>query len=329
MATYLQTINTVLGKLRKDPISALSTDNTTDAYRVQTAVQRAIARIWNAKQWTFKQSKTTLSLTSGTAEYKLPRDVGEPYIVLSDLSPYWIRFKTEEELDSLDPNPTASANPRYYTLFEYDGVETQPSSASALSVVSSSASDTSQIVVIRGLVSGYDDYEEITVSGTSPVSTTKSFSSISSVSKSGDTAGRITVTAGATTCVVLGPLETNVRLRKIRFYPTPTATTTISIKHYKAPVIPVVAHDVSGIPSRWDYVVDQYAFALALQSQGKDQSEEFVVQMQLAKSMLDEDMAGEEKQESTGIIVPNRALDVGSEFDGMLRSSTDGLSFEE
>ena len=327
MAVFLTHINQVLGKLRAPAISALSTDKDSVEYITQLAVQRAIARVWNARQWTWKQRKTTLALVSGDSEKNLPRDVGEPYIVLINVSPFLLKYRTEDEFDRREPNPTSSGNPRIYSLFEYDGVEEQPAAAGVVSIVSSSAADTTQKLLIRGLVGGYDDYEQVSLNGTTTVFTTKSFSKITSVSKSEETAGRLTLTVGATTVLTMGALETTVRLRKIRFFPEAGSSITATIKHYKAPVIPVTLYDTHEIPSRWDYVIEQFAFALALQSKGKEQAEEAAIQFALAEKYLNEDMAAEEKQTSEGLIVPDRALDVGPR-DGLLEPDQDDWGYE-
>ena len=327
MGLFISHVNVVLSKMRESSISSLSTDKDSVAYLAQIAVQRAIARVWNARQWTWKQRKTTLSLTSGDNEKNLPRDVGEPYLVLSSVSPYLLKYMSEDEFDRRDPNPTASGNPRIYTLFEHTGVEEQPSAASVISLVSSSASDTTQKVLVRGLVSSCDDYEEVSLNGLTTVFTTKSFSRVDSVSKSADTAGRVTLTVGATTLLTLGPLEVSPRIRKIRFFPEAGSSITATLKHYKAPVIPVNAYDASEIPTRWDYVVEQFAFALAIQSKGKDQADEAAIQFQLAEKYLNEDMSAEEKQTSSALIVPDMALDVGPR-DGGLTPDLDDWGYE-
>lgn len=330
MALFIESVNVVLQRLRETPITELSSDATSVAFRAQTAVQRAVARVWNAKQWTFKQRKTTLALTSGTGEYNLGKEVGEPYIVLLSASPYLVRPKSEEDFDTRIPNPTGTGNPDHYMLFEYGGVETQPTSASILTLASSSVSDTTQSVMIRGVVSGQEDYEMVTLNGTTQVTTTKQFTSIRSISKSAATAGRISVTSngGAVTVLTLGPLEKTTRLKKVRFYPTPSSSLTATIKHFKEPFIPTQALDDSEIPSRWDYVVEQWAFALALQPQGQDQITEQQSQFDLAEKYLNEDMASEERQTAAQIIVPRRGLDDGTLYEGYLRSDTDGFSFE-
>lgn len=331
MAIFLEHVNVILGKLRQDTISTISTDQTTVAFRVQTAVQRAIARVWNAKQWTFKQSKDTLTLVASTSEYNLPKVVGEPYLILSTLSPYFVRPISEDKFDTEVPNPISSANPEIAMLFENTGVRTQPTSASIVTIASNSASDTTQKVLVRGVVSGEEDSELLSLSGLTSVNSTKSFSKIYAISKSAATAGLITVTSnsGAVSVLTIGPLEKTVRVKKIRFYPIPSAVGTITIKHFRVPFIPTQDFDDSGIPSRWDYIVEQYAFAMALQPLGQDQINEQTVEFQLADKMLLEDMASEEKQDSSVVLVPNRVFSDGPRTQGFIRSSVDGLSFEE
>jgi hypothetical protein len=317
--------------MRQDPITVLSADTSSVAYRVQIAVQRAIARVWNAKQWTFKQRKTTLALTSGTSEYNLGKEVGEPYIVLISASPYLVRPKAEEDFDTRMPNPTATGNPDYYMLYEYAGVETQPTSASILTLASSDNSDTTQSVLVRGVVSGQEDYEQVALNGTTPVTTTKQFTSVRSISKSAATAGRVAITSnsGAVSVLTLGPLEKVTKLKKIRFFPQPSSSITATIKHFKEPFIPTQALDDSEIPGRWDYVIEQWAFAMALQPQGQDQLNEQSTQFQLAEKYLNEDMASEERQSAAQIIVPRRGLDDATDYEGYLRTDLDGFSFEE
>lgn len=334
MALFLTHVNNVLQRKRQPAISTLSTDLDSEAFKVQTAVQRAIARIWNARQWTFRQATDTLAITSATtretATFTIPKRVGDLFLVRSTVSPYIIHRKSRDDFDTRIPNPVAIGNPVIYTDFEYVGVDSQPTSASVLSVSSNSASDTLQKVRIRGVVNGEEDVEEIQLSGTTAVLTTKLFSSVRSVSKSAATAGKVTVTAnsGAVTVVILGPLETVLRLKKLTAYPFPSASATWTLSHFKLPFIPTADNDDSEIPARWDYVVEQWAFALSLQPQGQDQLQEQTTQFQIAQQYLDSDMAAEERQSAESIIQPNRGLEDGPYNLGFL-DDVQGRGFEE
>ena len=308
MGLYIDHVNSVLQKLREPLITSLSTDNTTEAYRAQECVRRAVDRVWNYKQWAFKLRRYDFTTTSATSDYVLPRLVGEPYKIMSSASPYLITVVREEDFDNAIPNPSSSGNPRLARLFEMVGVETQPTSASSITVVSSSASDTTQTVLIKGLVNSQVDYEAVSLNGTSSATTTKSFSAIYSVTKSATTAGRVTVTsnAGVVTNVVLAPAEKTVRLRKIRLFPTPGSTITVTVKNFGIPPLLTHEYEDTEIPSRWDYVVDQWGYTLALQSKGQEQLNEFAAQLQVAVKMLEEDMHVEENMLTEEIIVPER-----------------------
>lgn len=306
MAIFIDHVNVVLGKLRAEPITSLSTDTTTIAYRTQIAVRRAVWRVWNAKQWSFKLRTHTLAVSSAASVYRLPKTVGEPVSIKSSVDPYKLTVINEAAFDKGVPNPTATGNPEFVRLFEMTGVTNQPSSASTLSISSSSSADTSQLVLIKGLVNGEVDYEQVTLSGTSTVTTSKSFSSVIAISKSAETSGVVTVLAGAVTVGALAPQEKVLRRRAVRFYPDPSSSITITFKHFGLPPELTHAYEDTEIPTRWDYVVEQYGLALALQSQGQEQLQEFTSNMQLADSMLQNDMASEEYISAEEIILPER-----------------------
>lgn len=313
MGLYLDHVNTVLQKMRVPLISALSTDNTTEEYRAQESVRRAVTRVWNYKQWSFRLRRYTFTTTDGTSEYVLPRYIRETYKIKSSGSPYDITVVNEDSFDNHIPNPTAEGNPYIARLFEMVGVETQPTAASTVTVASSSASDSTQKVLIKGLVSNQLDYEEVSLAGTGDVSSTKSFSAIYAVTKSALTEGRVTVTSngGGVTNVVLAPKEKSVRLRKIRLYPSPASALTITVKGFGRPPELSQAYEDTEIPSDWDYVVDQWAFVFALQARGQDQTDEFTGQLNLAVKMLEEDMHTEEYISAEEIIVPERFTGTG------------------
>lgn len=324
---FIEHVNVVLQKLRQDPISSLSTDTTTEAYRAQIAVNRAIARVWNHKSWSFKSRSDTLALTASTASYPLPKLVGEPYSTISSLHPYKVFPISKHLFDLYVPNPTATGNPYFMILSEMRGVTTQLSSASTIGAVSSSASDTTQKVLVKGIVSGEEDYEELTLNGTTQVTTTKSFSSIQSITKSATTAGRVTITStgDSSTLLVLSPIDQTARLRQATFYPTPSASATITIHHFRLPPFLTHAYEDHQIPRRWDYVVDQWAYALALQAKGQDQLAEFQNQIALATKMLEEDMASEEIISIEEPVLPLKAGEGG--FANQLMAPPSGTSF--
>lgn len=69
---------------------------------------------------------------------------------------------------------------------------TQPSSASVLTLVSDSADDTTQTVIIQGTVSGQETIETVKLNGTNDVPTTNSFSYIGAIAFDSEAAGSVT-----------------------------------------------------------------------------------------------------------------------------------------
>lgn len=288
-----------MSKLRADPVTVLSTDLTTDAYKAQVAVNRAVRRIWNHKQWTFRRRSLTFSTVIGQTDYPLDKRIGQPYSVLSSVLPYKLAVISRFNLDRADPQRAMTGDPKIAAISETVPVTTQPSAASVIEVVSSGAADTTQKVLVKGIVSGEEDYEQLSLNGITSVFTTKSFSSITSISKSAVTAGRVTVKIGATTLVTLGPLDKTVLLRVMTLYPVPTAVVTVTIRHFApSPAFFSNFYEPTQIPEDFDYVVDQWAFLMALQSKGQDQDTEFKSQLVVATAMLEEDMATEERDSS-------------------------------
>lgn len=307
MGLFIDHTNSVLAKLREAPISSLSTDATSEAYKAQESVRRAVWRIWNAKLWDFKKRSYTYSVTSGTSDIFVQRFIGEIYQITSSVSPYILKPIREDLFNQIEPNPTASGNPEFYRLYEDLGYATAVPSASTLAASSNSSSDTTQKVLIKGIVGGLIDQEELSLSGTSSVFTTKNFTDVISITKSATTAGIITIaTSGGTTILTLGTLEKTVRLRRLRLFPSPSSSLTLTMRGYGLPPELTNAYEDSLIPSRWDYVVDQFALAFALQAKGQSQIAEFQAQMSLADAFLNEDMLTEEIISTEEPIVPQR-----------------------
>ena len=305
MSIFIDHVNAVLGKLRETPITALTTDVTTEAWRAQEAVKQAVRRVWNSKQWSFKVRETTLATVSGTTAYALPAYIGEIFGVKSSEEPYVIPVLGEISFDKMVPHPTATGRPRAVRVFDVSGVSTQPATAGVVSVVSSSAADSTQKVVVKGLVSDIIRSEELSLAGTGTVSGTLAFSKILAVSKSATTAGVITISSGATTLAIMAPGDVVHQRRFLRVFPNPDAVYTLTIKYFSANPNLVTAYEDTEIPVKWDYVVDQYAFALALQAKGKEQAEEFASQFNVAGKLLETDMAKEEFAMSEEILLPS------------------------
>lgn len=109
-----------------------------------------------------------------------------------------------------------------------NGVTENISTASTISVVSTSTSDVGQITIF-GVVSGSLDKETVTLTGTTAVTTTKTFSEVHRISKGFSSVGRITLSAGSTTLAVLpaGHFYNSLRYLRLKLHPIPSAAITI------------------------------------------------------------------------------------------------------
>ena len=95
-------------------------------------------------------------------------------------------------------------------------------------------------VGISGVVSGQDDYEEVVLNGTTPVATTKTFTTVTGIVKSSLCSGSITVTnsTATTTVGVLAPAEYEIERQSIFVWRIPASTETLTYKYYrKHPVL--------------------------------------------------------------------------------------------
>ena len=106
-------------------------------------------------------------------------------------------YEDAQAVNIFGVNPIVGTS--YETLWDYGGAYTYPVSASTLTAVSSSASDT-MAVLISGLDGNYWPISEVvTLDGTTPVSTAKSFLRVNSaVILAGTNVGNISVKSGVT-----------------------------------------------------------------------------------------------------------------------------------
>lgn len=211
-----------------------------------TAMQTVIKRYCNdayfdiLKRVNFQDIDDDYSFTTtaGTSDYVLPRNFGKEVYVYESTSKVEIPGVTMQELISTNSADLySSGDIQRYVIFTKP-VRLQPTSASALSIVSSSASDSSQTIAIKYMDSnGIEIYETVTLTGTTPVATSGSAVEILSISKSAVTVGRITVTAnaGAVTVAVLAPADLAYYENVIRFHYTPSSSVTIKMPYIRRP----------------------------------------------------------------------------------------------
>jgi hypothetical protein len=228
--------------------------------------------------WNFLRRKATFSTVADQSDYVLGRDVDKISIIRQTESPTKLRQIRDEEFFELIPDPTATGNPKWYRLWETEGVSTQLAADDTIDVVSSSTSDAGSGELTVS-VSGYDTdgiwrTDTYALNGTTTVSGTITFDGGREVivSKQKDTTGKITVTekSGGDTLVVLGPNERNPLFKVLSLYQIPSSAITMYLEYYT--YIPELNND-SDTPifsDKWHYIVRLGALEKAYQYLNKE-----------------------------------------------------------
>ena len=211
--------------------------------------------------WSFNRRKHTFSTVASTENYQLPRDLVEIGLIRQTSSPQKLRFMPDEIFYAYIPNPTATGNPKWYRMWEEEGVSTRLSTDDKIKVVSSSTSDSSSITVkvVGYSTSGFLQSETLTLNGTTEVNGILTYDAgrAIKVSKSAATTGNITLsefTAG-TSLVVLGPEERVARFKIISLYPIPSSAITIYLEYFTRLRLLNNDADVPDIDEKWIYII--------------------------------------------------------------------------
>lgn len=190
-----------------------------------------------------------LSTVDGTRSYYLDEFLPGSIVKIVDETNERDLIEVDDtDLVRKDLDRDEEGAPTHYSCDGIFTVEAQPSAATVVSAVSASASDTTQKVMVRGLVSGALDYELITLTGTTQVSTTKQFSELFQVSKDAVTVGKITVKSATQTFSVIPRAELATEYLRINCYPVPDAVYTMRSYGYRRPMELVSSEDFSELP---------------------------------------------------------------------------------
>lgn len=205
---------------------------------IKNYINRRYFQILRAINWEYINSSYTFNTVAGTQNYVLPDDFGKPLIVRDATNNREISEVDYQTLISKNiSNFSTAGTINQYSILD-DKIQNQPTSASQLSIVSSSVSDTTQSIFIRGVSSGSEIYETVALNGTSSVATVNSYTRIISISKDTTSSGVVTVTSnsGAITIIVIAPVITTPFFKKIVFHYIPTNIITIAIPYYVKPL---------------------------------------------------------------------------------------------
>lgn len=194
-------------------------------------------------------------------EYNLPIQAGHKVFLWHEQwgYPFQLQYVPDQEFIGSGIQNTEESVPVSYRMWGEDMVIGQPLQASVVTIVSSSASDTTGYITVFGTVSGYPDYETINLNGTTSAAGSKSFTKIERIAKSGSTIGRVTATtnSGNNTVAVLpvGDTTSGILYKKIQLFPLPNEIIPINVQYYKDPYRLVNDEDIHELGQEFDEAI--------------------------------------------------------------------------
>lgn len=205
---------------------------------IGTFLNKRYFQVLRAINWNNIDYDYTFNTVSGQQNYALPDDFGKEVAARDSTTGLQLsRVDYSDLVGNYPDSITDGGDVGRYTIYE-DVVQEQPTSTSVLAIVSSSASDTTQTILVRGITGGVETTESVTLTGTSSVNTTNSYTRIKGISKSAVTTGKVTVTSNsaAVTQTVMAPKVTESRLKIIKLHYVPTTVVVISLPYIIKPL---------------------------------------------------------------------------------------------
>jgi hypothetical protein len=261
LATLDQNRDQIASTIRDTQISSLLTD----------FINLSLAEIHSYHTWTWLRRKTTFDTVASQENYNLDEEVGEIALLRQRSTPVKLIQVPDEFFYKVLPNieDLSTDTPRFYRLWEESGFSTNITTAETITVVSSSASDTSSFSVrVTGRdANGLIIQETITLNGLTGVASSTTFQAngLISIAKSAATTGTITVTGttSTTTMVRIAPTQIAPRFKRISLYPIPNAAITLYLEYYEAFRELINDNDIPQMDVKWWWVAREGALAKA------------------------------------------------------------------
>lgn len=184
----------------------------------------------------------TVSTVANQRTYEMPADFGEIVYALDTTSNRQLDIIQEQELVQRFGDALATTGVPFCVILNGEGtVLSQPSSATKVRFVSSSASDTTQTALIRGISGSAEFYETINLSGTTSGQSSNNYDYILQIAKSAITTGAVTFTysTGGGNVSVIAPESTTQLSRTIGFHYIPSGVYSVDVR-YRRQVKPMV-----------------------------------------------------------------------------------------
>jgi len=225
MNKSFSTIKSNIGTLVQDTSSAMDTN-------IGVWVNNRYRDIISRYDWDELVYNFSLTSTASVSAYALDEDVDRLMFVLDTTNDGYLAIDSEQQFYQENYDTFDSTGTPERCFIKYDVVRSQPASAEKVTVKSSSASDTSQTVFVRGISSSSEVYESLLLSGTSVVSASNSYTRLLSISKSAETVGKVTIMENdaSTVLSVLAMEQLESDYKQLHLHKIPSGTVVYHIK---------------------------------------------------------------------------------------------------
>ena len=202
-------------------------------------------------------------------EYTIPMQAGHRMFLWHEAYgyPFKMTYIPDQTFFESSAYLTEKSTPEYYRMWGEDMISTQVTTATFISIQSSSASDTLTNITIFGNIAGYPASETMTTSATNAtgvITSTNLFDSVERIAVSSATNGRITVksiTGDYTVAVIPQGNNTAVIRNKVQLYPLPTTVFPVNVYYYKDPLPLTNGGDIHELGGDFDEAVILFATA--------------------------------------------------------------------
>jgi len=202
-----------------------------------TIIKRMVNEIYFdiLRRINFENVNRDYSFTATTKDNVLPSDFYKELAVYDSSNKLGLTRTTQEnEIDNNVSTIDTTGSSNRYAILDLP-VRVQPSTSAIPSFVSSSASDNTQTLLIRGISDGVEVTEYISLNGLSAVSAINSYSRYKAITKSAITVGKVTGTHGTDTIVVMSQEDIDYKVKIIRLYATPASSIIINVPYIMKP----------------------------------------------------------------------------------------------
>lgn len=227
-------------------------------------------------------SPATFASVASQARYVLPESVNRILRVSERTNDYALDIMSMDWYRKVEPDPTTTGTPTHVVPIGRVAVATQPADASEIFVKSTSASDTSQIAYIEGIITGgYLRTASVTLTGTTAVTLSAaitSFIEITDFYLSAAAVGTVTLLEDSGSGTELARITigaTRPRYYALYLWPTPAAAVTYYVDYRRELVDLVNNTDEPPMPT--DAHPALVAYAVMREREQKEEPERYVI----------------------------------------------------